>query len=106
MIKIALMGLAAYFLFLFLSDETGCESYASKYSCKYVKDEATYEVYHWRNVSDNDPNDERYIGSTVGLSNCRDMAIRYARTISDTWSERSYICALMKDGQRMEKHRL
>ena len=90
----------------FFGEESGCEKYASKYSCNYVEKKATYEVYYWINVSEGDEKDNKYVGSTEGLSNCRDMAIRYSNTVKDRWSERSYVCALMKDGNRMEKHRL
>ena len=89
----------------FFGEESGCEKYASKYSCNYVEKKATYEVYYWINVSDGDEKDNKYVGSTVGLQNCRDMAIGCSNAVKDRWSERSYICALMKDGNRMEKHR-
>jgi hypothetical protein len=72
-----------------------------------VEKKAQYEVWYWFNVEANNPSDERYIGITTGLSNCRDMAIFYNRTNESfrSWSSRSYICILMKDGKRMEKHR-
>lgn len=89
----------------FFGDEIGCEKYSSKYSCNYVENKAKYEVYYWINVSDGDERDNKYIGLTVGLQNCRDMAIRYSNSVKDRWSERSYICALKKDGNTMEKHR-
>jgi hypothetical protein len=89
----------------FFGEESGCEKYSSKYACNYVEKKATYEVYYWINVSDGDEKDNKYVGSTVGLQNCRDMAIGYSNAVKDRWSERSYICALMKDGSRMEKHR-
>ena len=89
----------------FFGEESGCEKYSSKYSCEYVEKKATYEVYYWINVSDGDEKDNKYVGSTVGLTNCRDMAIGYSNSVKDNWSERAYICALMKDGNRMEKHR-
>lgn len=89
----------------FFGEESGCAKYASKYSCDYVEKKATYEVYYWINVSDGDERDNKYVGSTVGLQNCRDTAINYANAVKDRWTERSYICVLMKDGNRMEKHR-
>ena len=98
--------IVAFFVWTyFFGEESGCEKYSSKYSCEYVEKKATYEVYYWINVSDGDENDNKYVGSTVGLTNCRDMAIRYSNSVKDSWSERAYICALMKDGNRMEKHR-
>ena len=104
--KVVLIGVAIFLWFKFFGDESGCEKYASKFSCNYVKEKANYEVYYWINVAEGDEKDNKYVGSAVGLQNCRDLAIGYARRVNDPWSERSYICALMKDGNRMEKHRL
>jgi hypothetical protein len=104
--KILLIILAFFVWKNFFGDESGCDRYASKYSCEYVEKRATYEVYYWINVSDGDERDNKYVGTTVGLQSCRDMAIGYSRSVKDRWTERSYICALMKDGNRMEKHRL
>jgi hypothetical protein len=102
------------------SDESGCEPYASKFSCDYVVNKATYKVFYWKDVlQKNDPNDERYVGTSVGISNCRDTAIYAHRAemeyrkrnwknwsdYDDNWSERSYICMLTKDGHNLEKHR-
>lgn len=83
-----------------------CDEYASDYSCGYVVDRADYEVFYWRNVQDDDPNDERSIGRVVGLRACKDTAIRYSAAINEPWNERAYICILLKDGEYMEKHRL
>jgi hypothetical protein len=97
----------AFFVWTFyFGEESGCEKYASEYSCDYVVNKATYEVYYWINVSDGDEKDNKYVGTAVGLQNCRDMAIRYSNAVKDRWSERSYVCGLMKDSKRMEKHRL
>ena len=105
--KVIILILITFFVWInFFGEESGCDKYSSKYSCDYVEKKATYEVYYWINVSNGDEKDNKYIGSIVGLQNCRDMAIRYSNTIKDRWSERSYICALMKDGNRMEKHRI
>ena len=105
--KVIILILITFFVWTnFFGEESGCDKYSSKYSCDYVEKKATYEVYYWINVSNRDEKDNKYIGSIVGLQNCRDMAIRYSNTIKDGWSERSYICALMKDGNRMEKHRI
>ena len=90
----------------YFGEESGCEKYASKYSCDYVEKKATYEVYYWINVSDGDEKDNKFIGTTVGLLSCRDKAIGYSKSINDKWTERAYICALMKNGNRMEKHRM
>jgi hypothetical protein len=90
----------------FFGENSGCERYASKYSCEYVEKKATYSVYYWIRVQDDNPRNERYVGSATGLSNCRDQAIYYSRRNNDNWTERSYICVLMKDGKAMEKHRL
>jgi hypothetical protein len=106
MYKVLIFILAFILWSKFFGEESGCEKYASKYSCDYVEKKATYEVYYWINVSDGNEIDNKYVGLTVGLRNCRDMAINYSTAVKDRWTERSYICALMKDGNRMEKHRL
>lgn len=103
--KVVLIGVAIFLWFKFFGDESGCEKYASKYSCGYVEEKAAYEVYYWSNVTDGNEADNKFVGSVVGLKNCRDFAMGYSRRVNDQWSERSYICALMKDGNRMEKHR-
>lgn len=87
---------------------SGCEEYASQYSCSYVREKATYDVYYWFDVREGDPKDDRYIGAATGLTNCRNLAVAHHSRIESfrPWSERSYICVLMKDGRPMEKHRL
>lgn len=92
----------------FFGDESGCDAYASNYSCEYLKNKAQYEVWYWHNVEDNDPRDEKFIGTVTGLSACYSYARNYHATNESykPWNNRSYICALMKDGKRMEKHRL
>jgi len=97
----------------------GCERYASKFSCEYVERQATYEVWYWKDVGKGNERDERLVGMVTGLANCRDTAIYAHRAemeyrkrnwtnwsdSDDNWSERSYICGLIKDGSRKEKHR-
>ena len=105
LIIIAIIG---YFVYInFFGEESGCDQYAISYSCDYVEIKAQYEVWYWFNVEENIASDERFIGATTGLSNCRDMAISYHRTRESfrPWNSRSYICILMKDGKKMEKHR-
>jgi len=105
--KLVLLLIIGYFIYSnFFGDESGCDKYASKFSCSYVENKATYDVYYWRNVSDGNAADERLIGSVTGLTNCRNMAISHASVINERWNERSYICMLKKDGRNMEKHRL
>jgi hypothetical protein len=107
MIKILLIIVIGYFAYQYLFGiESGCEKYASKYSCDYVINKANYDVYYWRNLNENDPKDNFYIASTTGLSACRDVAISYARSIKENWNSRAYVCVLKKDGKSMEKHRL
>jgi hypothetical protein len=103
--KVFIFIIALFVWSKFFGDESGCEKYASKYSCNYVENKATYQVYYWINVNEGDDKDNKYIGSTVGLNSCRDMAVAYANTVRDRWTERSYICVLIKDGNKMEKHR-
>ena len=100
---VVLVAIGIYYFFF--SDYSGCDKYASEYSCDYVENKATYDIYYWRNVYDNDPRDERFIGSTIGIRSCRDLARSHSVIIEDQWTERSYICMLKKDGKNMEKHR-
>jgi hypothetical protein len=58
----------------FFGDKSGCDEYASNYSCKYVTEKATYEVWYWFDVNKNNPDDDKYIGTAIGLSNCRNVA--------------------------------
>ena len=104
--KVIFIGVAIFLWFKFFGDESGCEKYASKFSCRYVEEKANYEVYYWINVAEGDEKENKYVGSVVGLKSCRDLAIGYSRQMNDQWSERAYVCTLMKDGNRMEKHRL
>ena len=99
---IALAGLIYYFFF---SDYSGCDKYASDFSCEYVEKKATYDVYYWKNVYENNPADERFIGSVVGINACRDLSRSYSVRVNDAWTEWSYICMLTKDGKNLEKHR-
>jgi hypothetical protein len=107
LLKLGLIAVVIYYTAsFFFGNESGCDKYASKFSCNYVEKKATYDVYYWRDVFAGKPEDEKYIGSVIGLSQCRDMAISHANYIKDKWSERSYICMLKKDGRSLEKHRL
>ncbi|MEY3943979.1 MAG: hypothetical protein RLZZ133_1669 [Pseudomonadota bacterium] len=99
-----LLGAIGIYYFFF-SDYSGCDKYASTYSCDHVENKATYDVYYWRNVYQGNPKDERFIGSTVGIRSCRDLARSHSVAINDEWTERSYICMLKRDGRGMEKHR-
>jgi|AntAceMinimDraft_1070359.scaffolds.fasta_scaffold192737_1 hypothetical protein len=103
-----ILAIIVYFVYTnFFGDESGCDRYASSYSCDYVEEEAKYEVWYWFNVAEGNASDERYIGAATGLSNCRSVAHSYHRLNEsfNEWNSRSYICILMKDGTRMEKHR-
>ena len=97
-----------YFVYAnFFGEESGCDRYASKYSCDYVEKKATYDVWYWFNVRAGNEQDNRYIGTTTGLDACRATAVNYHQVHESfrNWNSRSYICILMKDGTRMEKHR-
>lgn len=107
LIKVAVFSICLYFIYsIFLGDESGCDKYASKYSCSYVEKKANYDVYYWFDVSSGNAKDEKFIGSTVGLSSCKNLAISYAGSHNQRWNDRSYICVLKKEGRNMEKHRL
>lgn len=90
---------------LFIDDETGCDTYASKYSCKYIVEEATYDVYYWANVSNGNPDDDKLVGTVKGLPACLAHATEYNNSLKQKWNERSYVCVLKKAGLNMEKHR-
>jgi hypothetical protein len=77
-ISLLLIGSLAYWASGAVSK---CSYYASEYSCGYVKNRAHYDVYYWRNIADDDPNDERLIASSIGLEECRGKAIEYAASI-------------------------
>ncbi len=97
-----------------LVSETGsCDRggvYSKRFSCDYIYNKATYEVYYWRYL--NSENSNRYVETVVGLSACRNTAIYAHRDANETmkqnleWSERMYVCMLTKDGRNLEKHRL
>lgn len=107
MVRLIILLIIGYFVYQnYWGDESGCDAYASKYSCDYVKEKADYDVYYWRNVGEGNQADEQFIGSVSGLSACQSQAVSYARTIGESWNNRSYVCVLMVDGKAMEKHRL
>lgn len=100
---VAMIGLGYWYFF---ADRIRCGEYASRYRCSYVREKAQYEVWYWRNLQRDNELDNQLIGHATGLANCKNEAMRYAASIREPWNERAYICALMKDGRRMEKHRL
>lgn len=62
----------AYFVYInFFGEESGCEKYASKFSCEYVIEKAGYDVFYWKNVHNDNPEDERLIGRVKGLVECK-----------------------------------
>lgn len=83
-----------------------CDEYASKYSCNYVENYAEYEVWYWRNLESDNEEDEILIGRAQGLHMCQGNAEAFAAAIGESFNSRAYICVLMGDDQRMEKHRL
>ncbi|MGB3844279.1 MAG: hypothetical protein WA940_00280 [Sphingopyxis sp.] len=87
------------------SGKGGCDDYASDYSCSYIKERAEYEVWYWRNLENDRPDDETYIGRAIGIKMCENNARAFAAAIDEPWNYRAYICILMDDGRRMEKHR-
>ena len=107
MMKLIASMIVIFLLYhFFISNESGCSDYASNFSCKYVLEKATYDVYYWHRVRDGNPEDEKYIGTTTGLIACKNTAVNHALRIQEQWDERSYICILKKDGRNLEKHRL
>jgi hypothetical protein len=105
--KVFLFIIVGYFAYQFLfGEESGCDKYSSRYSCDYVENKASYDVYYWRNVQNGNSEDEELIGSITSLSSCKAFATNYANFVNETWNNRSYICMLKMDGKNMEKHRL
>jgi hypothetical protein len=95
-----------------ITEKGSCEKggvYSTQFNCEYVYNKATYDVYYQRYL--NSDTSVRQIGTTVGLSTCRDTAIYAHRNANEQmtqeldWSERMYICMLTKDGRNLEKHR-
>lgn len=84
----------------------GCSKYASDYSCGYVENKAEYEVWYWRHLERDDESDDTYIGRAIGLQMCEANARAFAAAIGESFNYRAYICILMDNGKRMEKHRL
>ena len=89
------------FLLLFLSG-CGCREYASNYSCSYIKNKATYDVYFWNNIN---LGDGEKIGTVTGLASCRELAQNVAFERSQMFGDRKYVCFLMEDGAKIERHR-
>jgi hypothetical protein len=85
---------------------SGCSEYSSQYPCSYVEEKAEYEVWYWRNLERDDESDNVVIGRAIGLRMCEGNARSFADAIKEPFNYRAYICVLMKDGERMEKHRL
>lgn len=83
----------------------GCSKYASDYPCSYVEQRADYEVWYWQNLEADNDDDNHLIGHATGLQQCEDNARSFADVIGEVFDDRAYICALMDDGKRMEKHR-
>lgn len=83
----------------------GCEKYASSHSCSYVENQADYEVWYWRNVERDNEADNKPIGHATGITQCEDNARAYAASLNEPFKYQAYLCVLMKDGKRMEKHR-
>ncbi|MBK6296584.1 MAG: hypothetical protein IPF48_00460 [Sphingomonadales bacterium] len=84
----------------------GCSKNASNYSCGYVEERAEYEVWYWRHLERDEENDETFIGRAIGLEMCETNARAFASAIGEIFNYRAYICILMENGKRMEKHRL
>lgn len=101
------LAIIAYFIYAkYFDEEAGCEKYASKYSCDYLMNKATYDVYYWKYLPNLNPENEVFIGQTEGLGSCKNIAINYSSLIQEPWNDRAYICILVRDGQYQEKHRL
>ena len=83
-----------------------CTKYASSLPCAYVEHEAEYEIWYWRNVQEDNEEDNKLVGRAIGLHRCEENARAFAAAVGETFSDRSYICVLTQDGLPKEKHRL
>lgn len=83
-----------------------CSKYASDYSCSYVENKAEYEVWYWRNLQDDNEADEKLVGRAIGLAMCENNARAFAASIGEEFDYQAYVCVLLEEGRRMEKHRL
>ena len=99
---ILFVGVCYFIITRIFGNESGCSKYASEFSCKYVVEKATYDVFYTKDYLGT----ERRIGATVGLLNCKNIALGYSAQLNDEWDEHKYICVLVKDGNYLEKHRL
>jgi hypothetical protein len=85
----------------------GCKEYASKYSCDYVENQATYNIYFYFSANGS-KSKEYYLGTAKGLRQCGIQARSYALqkangSINYDWS---YICCMKtKESSCEEKHR-
>jgi hypothetical protein len=96
--------IALSILYRCIGDKTGCDVYASDYSCSFVENKATYNVLFYF------PEDktERFIGQSKGLSQCYQLARNYAFEKGNGRSDYgwSYICCMQtEDSNCKEKHR-
>ncbi len=66
---------------------------------------ATYDVYYWKHLADQKPEDDTYIGNVKTLRECEDLAIQYANHIHEVWNRRAYICMKKINGSSVSKHR-
>jgi hypothetical protein len=85
----------------------GCSAYASKHSCGYVENQATYNVLFYFPSRGSDSK-EYYVGTAKGLQQCGAQARSYAfqkgnGSVNYDWG---YICCMQtKDSNCEEKHR-
>jgi hypothetical protein len=95
-----------------ITEKGSCDKggvYSKQFNCEYIYNKATYDVYYWRYL--NSDKSDRKVGTVVGLSSCRDTAIYAHRDANGKmkqnleWSDRMYVCMLIKDGRNLEKHR-
>jgi len=89
---------------LFISS-CGCSKYASDFTCSFVEKSADYEVWYWQNLENDNEADNKMIGHATGLKQCESNARIFALATGEEFQDRAYICILMIDGSRMEKHR-
>ena len=67
--------------------------------------DSDFDVYYWKNVRAEKPEDESYIGRVKTLVECERLAKQQAGTLHEEWNPRSYICVKMVGGRAISKHR-
>jgi hypothetical protein len=92
------------FFFVLLSALSGCkylgdcDKYYSDYSCKYLDEQASYDVYYYKNIGTDSEQQVRLGIARTGLISCLNIAVNYAIRINEKWNGISYTCVMVGQG--------